>query len=77
MQMFSGKIKPQSAGIMSIKKVTLPLLAERDELCLALSSVVRQWAKSAAKGIILFYTKLCFTDDAYISNAALINVLVD
>lgn len=31
-----------SAGMMPIKKVTLLILAVRDELCLALSLVVRQ-----------------------------------
>lgn len=37
----SGKNKA-SAGMMSIKKVTLPILAVRDKLWLALSLVVRQ-----------------------------------
>lgn len=57
--------------MMSIKKVTLPILAMRDKLCLALSLVVRQWGKSAAKGIIFFYSKLCFTVDRCNSAGAL------
>lgn len=32
---------------------------------LALSLVVRQWKKAAAKGIILFLSKLCFTVNQY------------
>ena len=60
-----------SAGMMPIKKVTLLILAVRDELCLALSLVVRQWGKSAAKGIIFFYSKLCFTVDRCYSAGAL------
>lgn len=63
--------------MMSIKKVTLPILAVRDKLCLALSLVVRQWGKSAAKGIILFYTKWCFRVDQYNSSGALINVFAE
>lgn len=60
--------------MMSIKKVTLPKLAVQDELRLALSLVVRQRGKSAAKGIILFHSKWCFTVDQYNSSNALMNV---
>lgn len=62
--MFLGKVKPRQVMI-SIKKVTLPILAVWDELCLALSLVVRQWGKSVAKGIIWFHSKLCFSADPH------------
>lgn len=59
---------------MSIKKVTLPILAVRVNSAWLCPWFIRQRGKSAAKGIILFHTKLCFTVDQYNSSGALMNV---